>query len=278
MQRVTLPDGEQVRVVRCRPVDAPADAPVVVCVHGWGCSAFTYHKNLRALADAGLDVYAPDLRGHGWSDKPLDVARYGADALADWLLGLLDVLGIRRAVVVGHSLGAGVVVRAALRDPARVAGLTLLAPVGFGPISRTRLLRLLGPAWTAPVLPFLARRAVFALGLRLGYGRLGRPSRDDVSEYWAPTADPAFVQAVRLISLAFDWEPADSEALTRLACPVHLVLGERDNLVSPAEARRRAAHLTTARVDVVPRAGHVLPEEVPDVVNAAVIADARAWW
>ncbi len=276
---VILPDGERVRVVHCPPpATASGDVPVVVCMHGWGCSAFSFNRVLRPIADAGCDVYAPDLRGHGWSDKPLDLALYTPDALGDWLLRVLDALRIERAVLVGHSMGGAVVLRAALREPARVAGLVLLAPVGFGAIPRIGLLRTLTPAPLVRVLPYLALRAVVGVGLRTGYGAIGAPSADDVDEYWAPTADPAFARAVRLVAHAFDWSPTDPEALARLACPAHVVLGERDNLISTPGVRAHAGRIAGLRVEEVPRAGHVLPEEVPDVVVRTVVDDARAWW
>jgi len=260
------------------PATASGDVPVVVCLHGWGCSAFSFNRVLRPIADAGGDVYAPDLRGHGWSDKPLDPAVYTADALGAWLCAVLDALRVERAVLVGHSMGGAVVLHAALRERARVAGLVLLAPVGFGEIPRIGLLRTLTPDLLDPVLPYLAFRAVVEVGLRTGYGDLGAPSADDVDEYWAPTADPAFARAVRRVAHAFDWRPTDAGVLSRLGCPAHVVLGERDNLISSPSVREHAAHVAGLRVDQIPRAGHVLPEEVPDVVVRTVVEDARAWW
>ena len=280
---VSLVDGERVRVVHCPPaqVDGASSSgtpPVVVCVHGWGCSLYSYNKVLRPVADAGCDVWAPDVRGHGWSDKPLDPVRYTPDGLGGWMIALLDRLNLDRVVLVGHSMGGAVVMRAALQAPDRIAGLLLLAPVGFGAIPRTRLLRMATPRWLDPVLPYLAWRALIAIGLRTGYGRLGRPSARDIDEYWAPTADPNFSRASRLVAHAFNWEPGDPEDLARVACPVHIVLGERDNLVPGGLARTHAERLARVQVDEVPGAGHVLPEEVPDVVVRTVIEDARAWW
>lgn len=277
--RVTLPDGEGVRVVRCPPpAGTPPDPPVVVCVHGWGCSAFSFNQVLRRIADAGCDVFAPDVRGHGWSDKPLDLACYTPDALGRWLVDVLDALGVERAVLVGHSMGGAVVLRAALQAPGRIAGLVQLAPVGFGDIPRTRLLRWLTPRLLDPLLPYLARRAVIGVGLRTGYGAIGAPCERDLDEYWAPTADPRFARAARLVAHAFEWAPGEPDVLARLDCPVHVLLGERDNLVAAAHVRAHAAGPPSLRIDEVPRAGHVLPEEVPDVVVRTVVDDAHAWW
>ncbi|MDF1503931.1 alpha/beta hydrolase [Roseisolibacter sp. H3M3-2] len=264
--------------MHCPPPDGAVDPPVVVCVHGWGCSAYSYNRVLREIADAGCDVYAPDVRGHGWSDKPLALADYAPDALGRWLLAVLDALGLARVVLVGHSMGGGVVVRAALQAPERIVGLVLLAPVGFGAIPRTRLLRWLTPGLLDPLLPRLATRAVIGLGLRTGYGAIGAPTDRDVDEYWAPTADPAFARATRLVAHAFEWELARPAELSRLACPVHAILGGRDHLVPGSHLRAHAERIPRLRLDEVPDAGHVLAEEVPELVVRAVVEDARAWW
>jgi pimeloyl-ACP methyl ester carboxylesterase len=282
---VTLPWEERVRVVRCDPSPAVHQAterggeppPVAVCVHGWGCSLYSFNRNLRAIADAGVVAIAPDVRGHGWSDKPLDQASYTPEALARWLIGVLDALEIPRALLVGHSMGGAIVLRAGLLAPDRVTGLVLLAPVGFGDIPRTRLLRRLTPAALEPLMVACATRGVFGVGLRMGWGVLGAPTEEDIDEYWAATADPRFVRATRLVAHAFEWDPTSPAELERLMVPVHLILGERDHLVPGALARRVVERLPAARVDVIPGAGHVVAEEAPAIVNAAIAEAARRW-
>lgn len=291
---VTLADGERVRVVRCDPQPAAGDGhpggnggagtdprrappPVAVCVHGWGCSLYSFNRNLRAIADAGVVAIAPDVRGHGWSDKPLDQGSYTPEALARWLVALLDALAIPRALLVGHSMGGAIVLRAALVAPERVAGLVLLAPVGLNDIPRTRLLRRLTPAALEPLMIACATRGVFGVGLRMGWGTLGAPTEEDVDEYWAATADPRFLRASRLVAHAFEWDPTSPEDLRRLVVPVHLVLGERDHLVPGHLARSVVERLPGARVDVIPGAGHVVAEEAPAVVNETIVEAARRW-
>jgi pimeloyl-ACP methyl ester carboxylesterase len=266
-----------VRVVVCDPPGgAPAARPAVVAVHGWGCSAYSFQRVLRPLADRGMRAAAPDLRGHGWSDKPLDVRAYTPAALAEWLTGVLDGLGVARAVLLGHSLGGHVALETALAAPARVAGLVLVAPLGFSTIARLRALRLATPAALAPILPYLATRAAVRVGLVSSYGPGRGPTERDIDEYWAPTADPALAQAVRLIAHASDWAPGTAERLARVRCPVHLLLGDHDNLIAPDAVRPVAAALPCVTLEVLPGVGHVVVDEAPDRVLAAVTAIAAA--
>ena len=266
-----LPGGERVRAVVCDPDDAPApDAPTVVGVHGWGCLAYSFRRVLRRIAAAGLRAAAFDLRGHGWSSKPLDAAAYGPAALARWLVDALDALGVERAVLVGHSLGGQVALEAALLAPARVAGLVLVAPLGFSAVGRLRQLRLATPDLLAPLLPYLATRAAVRVGLAASYGPGRGPTERDVDEYWAPTADPDLARAVRLVAHASDWAPCGAERIGRVACPAHVLLGDRDNLIGVAAARPLAAALPRGTFEVLPGVGHVPIDEAPERVLAAV--------
>jgi pimeloyl-ACP methyl ester carboxylesterase len=237
---------------------------------GWGCSAYSFHRVLRPIADLGLRAAAPDLRGHGWSSKPLDVRAYSPAALARWLLAALDALGIRRAVLLGHSLGGHVALEAALAAPGRVAGLVLVAPLGFSAVGRLRALRLATPALLAPVLPYLATRAAVRVGLATSYGPGRGPSERDVDEYWAPTADPDLARAARLVAHASDWSPGARDRLAGIACPAHVILGDRDNLIAVEAVRPLAAALPRGTFEVLPGVGHVPVDEAPERVLAAV--------
>lgn len=105
-----------------------AGAPVVVLCHGFPELAFTWRHQVRALADAGYHVLAPDQRGYGGSDRPTDVGAYNVAELTDDVVGLLDAVGAEKAALVGHDFGAVVAWGAPLLRPDRfsaVAGLSL---------------------------------------------------------------------------------------------------------------------------------------------------------
>jgi pimeloyl-ACP methyl ester carboxylesterase len=102
---------------------APARGPAVVCIHGLTAN----HTCWASVADVLSPAYrliAYDLRGRGESDKPdtgYSLAQHGED-----LRGLLDHLGLRKVILVGHSLGAHIAVRFAAVHPERVAKLVLV--------------------------------------------------------------------------------------------------------------------------------------------------------
>ncbi|HEY2746074.1 MAG TPA: alpha/beta hydrolase [Polyangia bacterium] len=221
--------------------------PPLVCVHGAGSSSVVWMDVVRRLSPLRR-VVAPDLPGHGQSDRwhPPDdvtVAMY-RDAVGT----VCAQLKIERAVLVGHSMGALIALDAAAAWPERVAGLIL---VGGG----VRL----------PVAP-----EVF---VKLGdFARFGKwlarvvwsPSTPlDVVERWGAVAFTADEEITRADFRAVD--RFDGTALAPKVRAPTLVLGGADDLMTPPRLSHEvAASIPGARAVIVPDAGHMLMLEEPE--------------
>src|SRR3954466_8692395 len=101
----------------------------LVLAHGLLLSRKMHAPLARALAERGNRVVVLDLLGHGESDRPVDMWRYSMPTFGEQVIGLLDHLDLRRAVVGGTSLGANVSLEAAMLAPARMQGLMIEMPV-----------------------------------------------------------------------------------------------------------------------------------------------------
>jgi pimeloyl-ACP methyl ester carboxylesterase len=110
----------------------------VVLVHGLLDCALGWEPYAQRTSRR---LVAVDLPGFGGSDPP---TRPRLSAYADDVLEALDQIGVSRFIAVGHSLGGGVAAAMADRAPRRVAGLVLVAPVGFGHVPTARALAILG--------------------------------------------------------------------------------------------------------------------------------------
>jgi pimeloyl-ACP methyl ester carboxylesterase len=95
--------------------------PIVLC-HGFPELAFSWRRQLEALGRAGRWTIAPDQRGYGLTGGPEAVEAYDMEHLTGDLVGLLDHLGVERAIFCGHDWGGAVVWQMGLRHPDRVAG------------------------------------------------------------------------------------------------------------------------------------------------------------
>ena len=101
--------------------------PLVMMVHGWPELWYSWRHQIRALADAGFRVVAPDVRGYGGSDKPYSVEAYDMVELTSDIVGLIDALGEERAILVGHDWGALICWNTAALHPERVSAVAGLS-------------------------------------------------------------------------------------------------------------------------------------------------------
>src|SRR5690348_10679214 len=82
------------------------EGPLVLLLHGWPESWYSWRHQIAALASAGYRAVAPDVRGYGESDAPAAIEAYAMRTLLGDVLGLLDALGEETAVLIGHDWGA----------------------------------------------------------------------------------------------------------------------------------------------------------------------------
>ncbi|MFN0093464.1 MAG: alpha/beta fold hydrolase [Dehalococcoidia bacterium] len=113
--------------------EAGSGFPVVMC-HGFPELWYSWRHQLTFLAEQGFHAIAPDMRGYGGTDAPLDVRSYSTESICADIAGLLDALGLEKAVVVGHDWGGYHIWQFGLRYPERTARLIgLNTPYGGPP-------------------------------------------------------------------------------------------------------------------------------------------------
>jgi pimeloyl-ACP methyl ester carboxylesterase len=268
-----LPSGTRVRVVEAGHESAPA----LLCVHGWGGCAYTFRHQLEAFSARGWRVIAPDLKGHGLSDKPTARGEYTRPAMLRHLLEIMDALALERVPIIGHSMGCSLAVEIARVAPGRVARMALLAPAGFCEPGLLWLVRAISPRLVRPLLPYMVPRWVVAGILKLAYGHLARPSERDIDEYWAPAAFPGYAIAARDLLHDFAWSPYHADELRAIATPALVVFGTDDRIFQAGRAEQLAREMPDVRVLTLEGVGHIVPEETPAPVNRelASFLDAR---
>lgn len=241
---------------------------------GLGVSAFTYRHQLPTLCEAGYRALAVDLKGHGFSDKPIGRREYAFGAMIAHVEDVVDALAMnRRVVLVGQSMSGPLAIHFAKAHTDLVGALILIGSVGLGEIPLASAAPLVSPRLVDPIAPYLVRRWLVRAGLNLVYGDPRRLTDDVVDEYWAPAQFPEFAYAMRALIHAFPWMPLPDAALRQLDERSLIVIGARDRVVRHAESR--VARLTGPTVVVVEDAGHAVNEERPEVVNEVILEFLR---
>jgi pimeloyl-ACP methyl ester carboxylesterase len=238
--------------------------PAILLIHGIGDNSTTWNAIQAKLAQR-FTVIAPDLLGHGRSDKPR--ADYSVAAYANGMRDLLSVLEIERVTVVGHSLGGGVAMQFAYQFPHLVDRLVV---VGAGGVTKdvNVALRLASLPMGSEALALLRlplvlpalRTAGRILGRALGTKGLGNDLTnvlrilDDLPE---PTASSAFTRTLRAV---VDWRGQIVTMLDRCyltqAIPVLIIWGTRDVVVPVRHAWMAHSAMPGSRLEIFEGSGH----------------------
>ncbi len=244
-----------------------SDTLAVVFLHILALDSRMWEHQVNALVAKDHRCVTLDFRGQGRSSAPRH--GYGPDRLAEDVTALLDHRQIRRAHFVGASMGGFVALRIARAQPSRVASLTLIgttarreAPADIVTnFALANILRLAGPK---PLVRPILRSA-------FGPEFLADSTRADERAIWADH----FARLSRLGTARAVRAVTHRSAVTSLDLidiPTQVLVGEHDTPRRKAAAAELAAAMPNARGQVVPRSGHCIPVEQPDIVTTAIQA------
>ncbi|WP_396929935.1 alpha/beta fold hydrolase [Mycolicibacterium sp.] len=274
--------------VRLRVLEAgDPGAPVVILAHGFPELAYSWRHQIPVLADAGYHVLAPDQRGYGGSSAPEAVEAYDIHHLTGDLVALLDDIGVRQAVFIGHDWGAMVVWHTALLHPDRVRA---VAGLSVPPIPRARtrpterwrekfgedfyMLR-----FQEPGVADAEMAADVAATMRGMFDDLspdappGWISDDELAHYVSEFGRTGFTGALNWYrNYDRNWESTPALVDARITVPALFIGGTADPIgptMNPARAREVVAGPYTERW--ISGAGHWVQQERPDDVNRMLL-------
>jgi len=238
--------------------------PAILLIHGIGDNSTTWNVIHAKLAQR-FTVIAPDLLGHGKSDKPR--ADYSVAAYANGMRDLLSVLDIERVTIVGHSLGGGVAMQFAYQFPQLVERLILVSAGGVTKdvnfVLRLASLPMGSEALAVLRLPLVLPAVQIAgrvVGKAIGTTALGHdlPNMlrvlNDLPER---TASAAFSRTLRAV---VDWRGQIVTMLDRCyltdTVPVQIIWGTKDAVVPVRHARMAHAAMPGSRLEIFDGSGH----------------------
>lgn len=249
--------------------------PALLLLHGIAGSSRTWRDVVPLLTDR-FTVIAPDLMGHGRSEKP--VGDYSLGAFASGVRDLLEVLDIDSATVVGQSFGGGVAMQLAYQHPEVCDRLVLVASGGLGREVNwmLRAMALPGSEYLMPVMfPGFVRdwgdsllRVVTDRGVRLGR----------ISEMWSAYASLAEAENrgafARTLRSVIDPGGQTVSAMDRLylasSMPTLIVWGDRDDIIPVSHAHAAADAIPGCRLVIIEGVGHFPQVEAPERFVAAL--------
>jgi len=257
----------------------------VVFVHEFAGDYRTWEPQLRSFARSHRCITYSQ-RGYPPSDVPSDAARYGQDIARADVIAVMDALGIKKAHVVGHSMGAYTALHVGIRHPERCISVTA-AGCGWGSVPDAAAREAMRQVAAETATMFTEKGIAEAAAIYAdGPTRQPQKYKDPrgfaefarmLGEHSAPghALTMAMLQAKRPTL----WDMAAD--LKRFAVPLLVVVGDEDeSCLDGSVFLKRTA--PTAALLVIPRAGHTITSEEPAAVNAALAelfaaAEAGRW-
>lgn len=231
----------------------------VILIHGFGGDLNNWLFNHEVLAES-REVYALDLPGHGESSKA--VGKGDLDTLADVLLGFMEKLGIARASLVGHSMGAAVAMAAAAKAPDRVVGLTLIDAAGLGEEINTDYIDGFVSA---------ANRNAIKPQLMKLFGDASLVNRQLVEDIMKYKRLEGVDAALKTLAAALFHGGRQTTVLrdrvAALSKPTLVIWGDADQIIPVAHA---SALGSKAQVEVIAGKGHMVQMEAANEVNQLI--------
>ena len=243
-------------------------SPTVVFLHGAQNDHTVWALQSRYFAHHGYGVLAVDLPGHGRSKG---AALTTVEAMAAWLLAVLDAAGVEKALLAGHSMGSLIALEVAFQAPARVAKLALLGTTYPMKVSDTLL------ATARDDEP----RAIDMVNAWSHSSIAHKPSAP-APGFYVMNGSRRLMQRMSAINperLFFtDFSACNNYAngelaATSVTCPTLFVFGAKDIMTPPRSTRLLTTTIAHGKVVIVD-AGHQLMLEAPDAVLNALLAFA----
>ncbi len=244
--------------------------PVIVLIHGMAGSSATWRLVMPVLAEH-FTVVAPDLVGHGESEKPR--GDYSLGAFASGVRDLLLALGHERATFVGQSLGGGVAMQFAYQFPERCERLVLVSSGGLGDEVNV-LLRLLALPGAELVLPLACTNWLHDAGVRVAgwAAKIGLHTSPHLTELWqsyGSLADAktraAFVHTLRSVVDVTGQRVSAADRLYLAAeVPTLIIWGDHDSIIPLEQGRAAHSAILGSRLEIFEGTGHFPHCEHPD--------------
>lgn len=231
--------------------------PTLVFLHYWGGSLRTWDKVVARLADSFRCV-AYDIRGWGKSDAP--ASGYSISDMAIEAASLIEMLGLKKYVLVGHSMGGKVAQLLASRKPTGLAGLILVAPAPPTPVRFPDEIR------QQQIHAYDNRESVIQT---VGFltARLPAP---EILEQIIEDSLGASREAVLAWPTSSLLEDISAE-VPKIDVPTLILAGEKDRVDSVEQHRREIlARIPNARLEIVKGSGHLVPIDEPAQLASAI--------
>jgi len=242
----------------------PGPGKDILLIHGFGSSTYTWEQVAPILSDAGYHVWALDMKGFGWSDKPRG-SDYDPVTLAREVNAWLETMGIERPVIAGNSLGGAIGIILAVDHPENVDRLVLIDSAGYR-LKAPLIIRVMNSGPGAFVMKWTFGRWLVKGNLKMVFVNQELVTNEGIDAYYDRLRTEGARDAQTAVSRAILKYATDPyiEKLSVIAAPTRIIWGAQDQWIPLEHAYRFQKDIPGADLKVIPECGHVPQEERPE--------------
>ncbi|WP_085524157.1 alpha/beta fold hydrolase [Tuberibacillus sp. Marseille-P3662] len=241
--------------------------PVLIFVHGYLSSLFSFRFLYPHLAHS-YTIYALDLPGFGDSEKS-KTFHYSLENYGRLILSFMDQLTISRAVLIGHSMGGQICLNTARQSPGRIQKVIGLSVAGYmGRVNKKLKLATYLPFSSYLLRYYMNKNDVTQQFSLVVYNR-SAITQDMMEAYLKPLKRIDFYHSLKRLARHREGD-MNAKQLSDIKQPVLLLWGKEDKVVPLKTGERFLQDLPNAQLQAFDETGHLLPEERPQQVSAAI--------
>jgi pimeloyl-ACP methyl ester carboxylesterase len=249
----------------------PGAGPDIVMQHGFASSTYSWEKIAPALSAKGYHLWALDLKGSGWSDKP-SKADYSPLVLKEELNAFMEAKGLKNVIFIGNSLGGAIAVLMAIDHPDKIGKLILIDAAGY-PMKKpgsVTFAALHGSAFFGSI--FLSRSMVKS---NLGdvFYKKERLTEETIDAYYDRLRTENGLLALELLARSLDFTIFD-QYKTRIPLidkETLIIWGKEDRWIPVKNGYRYRKSLQNSKLIVLPECGHAPQEELPNETSRYIL-------
>lgn len=251
----------------------PGTGEDVFLLHGYGSSTYTWEDVAPYLQKQGYHVWALDMKGFGWSDKPED-AKYDPLTLMEDVNRWMDVMGLDDVTFVGNSLGGAVAVLMALEHPERMGRMVLIDAAFYNQKERPLVVRMAGMPFSRGVAKLFFGRWAIKWNMNRVFYHDDRVTEEKIDAYFVRMCTPNALNAQISVARSLDFSIFEkyTRRIPEIKTKTLIIWGREDQWIPLKNGFRFRKEIADSMIAVIPECGHIPQEEYPEG-TARLIAD-----
>ncbi|WP_156781852.1 alpha/beta fold hydrolase [Leptospira tipperaryensis] len=252
--------------------DFPGTKGDIFLLHGFGSSTYTWKETIPYLRKSGYRIVVLDMKGFGWSDKPLD-SDYSVDQLQSEVAAFLKALKLRNVVFVGNSLGGAIAALTSAKNPELVGKLVLVDAAGPYPMKKPFIIQMSNLPLAAETMKTFYGKWLFNWNLKEVVFDPKVITEERIGAYFDRLRTLGGIESQVSFSRTLDegFAKGFAELVPTIKQPTLILWGKEDGWIPLAIGEQFHRDISNSKFTVFENCGHIPQEEFPEKTANSIL-------